>query len=71
MYTLASHSKANEERAYRVYVTDMMYYNAQNKTLQRRYADVIRKKPDKEDDRSAEEIAEGIIKRHGLTKGEQ
>ena len=53
------------DKAYRVYITDTLYYQSQNKHLTQRYIDVIT--PKKIDTRSADEIAADIIKRAGLT----
>ena len=53
-----------KEEAYRVYVTDTLYYQADNKRLITRYYDVINHKVD---NRSAEEIIKTTIAKAGLT----
>lgn len=42
----------------------MLYYSAQNKTLTKRYEEIIN--PPKIDTRSADEIAADVIKKAGL-----
>lgn len=49
---------------YRVYVSDALYWHGQNKTLNKRWVELIEKKP--VDMRTPEEIAADIIKRAGL-----
>ena len=53
------------EEAYRVYVTDTLYYQAENKKLSVRYYDLIR--PKRIDSRSADEIIKETIVKAGLT----
>ena len=51
--------------AYRVYVTDCLYYQAQGQMLTTRYADLIsNKKQDQE--KSSEEIVADIMSKAGL-----
>lgn len=65
MYYLSARMReARKESIYRAYVTDMMYYNNQNKTLTARYIDILENKPT--DDRSGDEIAADVITRLGL-----
>ena len=52
------------EEAYRVYVTDTLYYQAENKKLSVRYYDLIR--PKRSDNRSADEIIKETIVKAGL-----
>lgn len=49
---------------YRLYVTDSLYYQAENKHLSVRYKDIIQ--PKKIDTRSGDEIALEVINRLGL-----
>ncbi len=49
--------------AYRIYVTDSIYYRNQNKALSERYIDLIRHKVD---DRDGDEIVAEIIQKAGL-----
>lgn len=49
---------------YRVYVSDALYWQGQNKTLSKRWVELIEKKP--VDTRTPEEIAADIIARAGL-----
>lgn len=55
-----------EQAAFRVYITDALYAMGDNKRMTQRYADLI--KPRKVDRRSADEIADDIIRRCGLKK---
>lgn len=54
------------EGAYRIYITDMLYYQARGQSLTIRYDDMIHPKP--QDTRTAEEIADDIITKFGLTR---
>jgi len=54
-----------KELAYRIYITDSLYYQADNKRLTTRYAEIIAK-PKPADKRSADKIAEDTIKKLGL-----
>ena len=54
---------------YRVYVSDALYWQGQNKTLSKRWAELIEKKP--VDTRTPEEIAADIIARAGLVLKEE
>ena len=49
--------------AYRIYVTDMLFYQAQNQRLTSRYIDILHKKVDHRD---GDEVALDIITRAGL-----
>lgn len=51
--------------AYRVYLTDSLFYQAQEKRLTTRYADVFLPHEAAEE-RSGEEIAADVIRRAGL-----
>lgn len=53
-----------EEVAYRIYVTDSLFYSAENKKLVKRYIDIINPRP--VDNRSGDEIALDVINRLGL-----
>ena len=54
---------------YRVYVSDALYWQGQNKTLSKRWVELIEKKP--VDTRTPEEIAADIIARAGLVLKEE
>lgn len=54
---------------YRVYVSDALYWHGQNKTLSKRWVELIEKKP--VDTRTPEEIAADIIARAGLVLKEE
>lgn len=49
--------------AYRIYVTDCIFYQGQNQHLTSRFIDLINKKVD---NRSGDEIAIDVIKKAGL-----
>ena len=51
-----------KDKAYRMYITDSIYYYGQGKAIGMRYEDMF--KPT--DTRSAEEIAVDVIKKAGL-----
>ena len=55
-----------ERAALRVCITDALYAVGDNKRMTQRYAELI--KPRKVDRRSADEIADDIIRRCGLRK---
>lgn len=54
----------NEEKMYRRYVADSLYFSGQQKTIAVRYNDLIKTAP--VDDRSGDDIAQDIIRRHNL-----
>ena len=53
---------------YRVYVSDALYWQGQSRTLNKRWVELIEKKP--ADTRTPEDIAADIIKRAGLVLGD-
>ena len=53
-----------EEKAYRLYIADSLFYNGKQQTLTIRYCDIIDKS--KPDSRTGDEIALEIIQKHGL-----
>lgn len=61
----AALNELSEQAAFRVYVTDSLYAMGNEKRLTQRYIELI--KPKKIDKRSAQEIADDVIKRCGLT----
>lgn len=63
-YAISLYKLYQEEVAYRVYVADSLYYQAENKQLTKRYMDIIRPKP--VDTRTGDEIALDVITRLGL-----
>jgi len=63
-YLQAKKKAQEEELAYRVYVSDALFYYPQNKGLTVRYYDLIF--PKKEDTRTGDEIALSVISRLGL-----
>lgn len=54
-----------KELAYRIYVSDSLFYQAENKRLTKRYLELIAK-PEKEDRRTGDEIARDVIERLNL-----
>lgn len=50
--------------AYRIYITDSLFYSAQNQRLTSRYIDMIT--PKKVDNRSETEVVNDIMSRAGL-----
>ena len=71
-YVLAQYRREQEDKAYRIYVTDALRLISENtassvggKYITARFADVIAP-PKEEDDRTCEEITAEIIARCGL-----
>lgn len=65
-YAAARYVKDFRDAAYRVYVTDSLYYSGQGKCLTMKYTDVIDTSRKKEDKRTADEIALDVITKCGL-----
>lgn len=64
-YVISHYSLSAKEESYRIYITDTLYLQGQNKRLSVRYADIINKRK-KEDTRSGDEIALEVIEKLGL-----
>lgn len=64
-YLIARMKKDKRDESYRIYITDSLYYNGQNKTISKRYIDLVNAKPVEE--RPAEEIIDDVINRVGLS----
>ena len=71
MYCIARYKREQEEKAYRVYVTDALRLTVENTAkfaggnyIKARYIDVI--EPKKVDNRTGDEIVADTIKRAGL-----
>lgn len=58
--------RLDEEEAYRYYVTDCLYYLRRDKTLSRRFYDMVKNPVAKADNRTGDEIAADLIKKMGL-----
>ena len=69
-YLIARFKQLQIDEAYRIYVTDSMFYQNDNKRLNIRYYDLINKKIET---RSANEIISDVLNKAGLkvVKGEQ
>lgn len=63
-YVMARHDESQREMAYRIFITDSIYYKSQNKYISVRYLDAINKKD--VDNRSGDEIALEVISKAGL-----
>ena len=63
-YVLARINHEMRDRAYRIYVTESLFAQGENKRLTQRNTDLI--KPKKADRRSGDEIAPDVITRLGL-----
>ena len=63
-YVRARVETENRETAYKIYMTDSIYYYTQNKGLSERYADLLKKKPTKV--KSAQEIVDETFLKAGL-----
>ena len=71
MYCISRYKREQEEKAYRVYITDALRLTVENTAkfaggsyIKARYIDVIEQK--KQDNRTGDEIVADIIKRAGL-----
>ena len=62
-YAISKYKKEQEEMAYRIYMTDSLYYRAQNQYMNVRYYDLLNRKID---NRSGDEIATDVIHKIGL-----
>lgn len=67
---MARFKQQQKDEAYRIYITDSMFYQSDNKRLNTRYYDLINKKAET---RSANEIISDVLNKAGLkvVKGEQ
>ena len=65
-YFLARLKRYQEERIYRIYVTDSLYYQGRGMTTASRYIDLI--KPQKVDNRTGDEIVNDVIAKMGLER---
>lgn len=65
-YALARYNNEQRTAAYRIYVTDSLFYMGQNMHPTTRFVDVLNKK---QDNRSADEIAVDVIIGAGLSFG--
>lgn len=61
---LAKCQQDDEEFSFRVYMTEIVRLRGENKTLRKRWLDIIDPKP--VDNRSGDEIAMDVIKKTGL-----
>ena len=62
-YLIAQFKQQQKDEAYRIYVTDSMFYQSDNKRLNTRYYDLINKKVET---RSANEIISDVLNKAGL-----
>lgn len=60
---MARFKQQQKDEAYRIYVTDSMFYQSDNKRLNTRYYDLINKKAET---RSANEIISEVLNKAGL-----
>lgn len=68
-HCVAAYTERQRREMYEIYVTDALYslitvWSTNAKDVMKRYYDLLH--PQKEDTRTGQEIAEDIIKRHGL-----
>lgn len=66
-YVNARYEELKRGEAYRIYVTDSLNLQGQNKYLSMRYYDMINPKPN--DERTGDEIALEVIKKAGIKMG--
>ena len=60
---MARFKQQQKDEAYRIYITDSMFYQSDNKRLNTRYYDLINTKAET---RSANEIISDVIEKAGL-----
>lgn len=58
--------RQDEDKLYRYYVTDSLYYAKRDSMLSNRFYDIVNRQVQKQDDRTGDEIAADIINRMGL-----
>ena len=63
-YAMATYRQERDDQAYRIYVTDSLYFQGQNKYLNVRFSDLI--KPKEVDERTGNEIALDVIRKLNL-----
>lgn len=63
-YAISRYNEKKRDDAYRYYITDSIFYYAQNKALKSRFYDLLNMKID---NRSGDEIAADVISRAGLS----
>ena len=69
-YVIARAKDYDEAMAYRIFISESLRLQGEGKYLTKSYMDIVRpKKVADEDNRSADEIAESIIKGMGLKVG--
>ena len=65
-YVKAKWQERQQDLTYRIYITDGLWAITNKGTLTERYKDLLKKKPQKVDNRSGNEIAADVIQRLGL-----
>lgn len=63
-YVKARYAEYKQSLAYRIYITDSLYYYGNNQRLTKRYIDIVM--PEPVDPRSGDEIALDVISRLDL-----
>ncbi len=61
-YLTATFERMQAREAFEVYITDSIYYRGQNKTISKRYYDLMHRKPSISRE-AAEDIAQQVISR--------
>ncbi len=67
-YVDARFEAFRREDLYRMYSTDTMYYQGEQKRLTVRYTDIVNGTLPEKDERTGDEIAEDFIARFGITE---
>lgn len=65
-YVESRYEEYQRDLAYRIYVTDSLYYEGRNQTFTVRYSEIIGLNKTTAEARTGDEIAADIIKRAGL-----
>lgn len=58
--------RQDEDKLYRYYIADSLYYAKRNSMLSNRFYDIVNKSVQKDDSRTGDEIAADVINRMGL-----
>lgn len=66
-YVISRYKAYQKEMAYRIYITDSLFYLGQMKSLNVRYYDLVNPRP--KETRTGDEIALDVIEKAGLRFG--
>lgn len=67
-YVDARFATFRRDELYKMYITDALYYQGEQKRLTVRYTDIVNGTVPEKDERTGDEIAEDFIRRFGITE---